>query len=265
MAAGAGEAGWPRTLDPAAWAGRRVLVVAPHPDDEAFGAGGTAHLAARAGAQVDVLVVARGDGGVSGGAEPAQREKESQRCCELLGTRPPVFLRVPSPELREDPAAAGRAAAEALGAARFDVLLVPSPLERHDTHRATLLAALCGDLGAPAAEWWGWSVWTELPLGPGVAEVDITEARSAKTMAMSAHASQNRERKMSAAMAARDLAQASFSRITGDEARKAVERLLDLSELGRQRPAPADTATARARCAAFAAAHAGAWTASLWG
>jgi hypothetical protein len=95
--------------------------------------------------------------------------------------------------------------------------------------------------------------------------VDITEARSAKTMAMSAHVSQNRERKLSAAMAARDLAQASFSRITGDEMRKAVERLLDLSELGRQRPAPADTAAARARCATFASSHAGAWMSSLWG
>ena len=263
--ADAGEAGGTRRLDPAAWAARRVLVVAPHPDDEAFGAGGSAHLAARAGAEVHVVVVARGDGGVDGRSDPAVREDESRRCCELLGTRPPVFLRVPSPGLRDDPAGAGRAAAAALGARSFDVLLVPSPLERHDTHRATLLAALCGDLGRPEAEWWGWSVWTELPLGPGVIEVDISAARSAKTLAMAAHVSQNRGRGLAAAMAARDLAQATFSRITGDESRKAVERLLDLAGLGRQRPAPADAATAAGRCAAFVAAHGRASAAALWG
>jgi LmbE family N-acetylglucosaminyl deacetylase len=260
-AGGDGEA---RSIDPAAWRGRRVLVLAPHPDDEAFGPGGTAHLAARAGAEVHVLVVARGDGGVSGGADPAVREGESRRCCELLGTRPPVFLRLPSPQLREDPVGAGRAAAAALGH-RFDVLLVPSPLERHPTHRATLLAALCGDLGAPDAEWWGWSVWTEIPSGPGVAETDVTEARSPKTLAMAAHLTENRERKLAAGMAARDFSQAVFARMTGAEPRKAVERFLDITALGRRRPAPATTAEAHDRAAAFTRDWLTRWAASLWG
>jgi LmbE family N-acetylglucosaminyl deacetylase len=255
--------GGSRTLDPAAWTGRCVLVVAPHPDDEAFGAGGTAWLAARAGAQVHVLVAARGDGGVAGGADPAVRERESIRCCELLGARPPVFLRLPSPQLRDDPYAAGRAAAAALGQ-RFDVLLVPSPLERHDTHRATLLAALCGDLGTPQAEWWGWGVWTELPSGPDVVEVDITEARSAKTLAMSAHASELRERPLAAGLAARDMSQAVFARITGAETRKAVERLLNLSTLGRMRPAPATSAEAVDRAANFTRAVFARWAEALW-
>ncbi len=267
MADAAGEArgdAAARTLDPAGWAGREVLVLAPHPDDEAFGAGGTAHLAARAGATVHVVVVARGDGGVDGQADVAVREEESRRCCELLMTRPPRFLRVPSPELRADPAAAGRALAQACGGTRFDVLLVPSPLERHDTHRATLLAALCADVGAPGAEWWGWGVWSEIPLGRGAVEVDITGARSAKTLAMSAHASQNRERGLAAGMAARDLSQAVLSRITGAEPRRAVERLLDLSDLGRQRPPPATGAEARARAASWTRAHQAAAASELW-
>jgi LmbE family N-acetylglucosaminyl deacetylase len=267
MADAAGEAGGyaaPRTLDPAAWSGRQVLVVAPHPDDEAFGAGGTAHLAARAGATVHVVVVARGDGGVDGRSDVAVREEESRRCCELLLTRPPLFLRVPSPELRRDPAAAGRALAAAVGATRFDVLLVPSPLERHDTHRACLLAALCADVGAPQAAWWGWGVWSEIPLGPGTVEVDISAARSAKTLAMSAHASQNRGRGLAAGMAARDMSQAALSRITGAEPRKAVERLLDLTALAGQRPAPASAAEARARAARFTAERQAAAAAELW-
>jgi LmbE family N-acetylglucosaminyl deacetylase len=268
MAAAAGDAGGQpaqRTLDPAGWAGRHVLVVAPHPDDEAFGAGGTAHLAARAGAAVHVVVVARGDGGVDGRSDVSVREQESRRCCELLMTRPPVFLRVPSPELRADPAAAGRALAGAHAGLRFDVLLVPSPLERHDTHRATLLAALCADVGASQAEWWGWGVWTEIPLGRGAVEVDISAARSAKTLAMGAHASQDGARGLAAGMAARDLSQAVLSRITGAESRRAVERLLDLADLGRQRPAPATSAEARTRAARWTRERLQATAAELWG
>lgn len=260
----AGGGGDPAALDPAAWAGRRVLLLAPHPDDEAFGAGGTAHLAARAGAEVQPVIVARGDGGVDGRSRVEEREAESRRCCELLGVRPPLFLRVPSPELRADPRAAGEALAAAAGARRHDVLLVPSPWERHDTHRAVLLAALLADPGAAQAEWWGWGVWEAVPLAPGAVEVDVSAARSAKTLAMSAHASQHRERNLAAGMAARDLSQAILSRITGPEPRKAVERLLDLSTLGRRQPAPRTAAEASARVGDWLAAHAEAWARSLW-
>ena len=253
-----------RTLEPARWAGRRVAVVAPHPDDEAFGAGGTAHLAARAGADVHPLVVARGDGGVDGRADVSAREDESRRCCELLGLRAPEFLRVPSPRLREDPAAAGAALRERCGGGAFDVLLVPSPLERHDTHRAVLVAALCADIGTAEAEWWGWGVWEALPLGAFTAEVDVTAARSAKALAMGAHASQNAGRSFAAGMSARDMSQAIFARVTGHDERRAVERLLDLGELGRRRPAPATAAQARERVAAWMGGFLQAWASELW-
>ena len=263
MPGGAGAE--PRVLDPAAWAGRRVLLLAPHPDDEAFGAGGSAYLAARAGADVQPVIMARGDGGVDGRSLVAEREDESRRCCELLAVRPPVFLRIPSPELRADPAAAGRALASDGGARACDVLLVPSPFERHDTHRAVLLAALLAGAGTPTAEWWGWGVWEAVPLSPDAVEVDVTAARSAKTLAMTAHRSQHRARNLAAGQAARDLSQATFSRVTGVEPRKAIERLLDLSALGRPQPPPRDAGEARARVAAWMQDHAARWLAALWG
>lgn len=242
-----------------------MLLVAPHPDDEAFGCGGTAHLMAKAGAHVHVVVAASGDGGVDGGASAAEREAESRKACELLGTRPPLFLRLASPVLRQDPVAAGAALAAAVHGLRPELMLVPSPLERHRTHQATLLAVLCAGVAAEGAQWWGYGVWDALPAADDVAEIDVTEARSAKTLAMSAYVSQNRGRSLAAAMAARDMSQATFSHFTGDEPRRAVERLLDLSALGGQRPAPATADEARRRAAAWTAEHAAAWARSLWG
>jgi len=257
-----------KTLDPAELSGSRALIVAPHPDDEAFGCGGTLHLMARTGAHVHVVVLASGQGGVTGGASPDEREAESRRGCELLGVAEPVFLRLTSAELRKDPAAAGRRLAEVVGDSPPDTLFVPSPLERHTTHQAALLAALCSGLergvGAGDRAWWGYGVWDAIPAVPGVVEVDVTAARSAKTMAMSAHASQNRDRSLAAGMAARDMAQATFSRITGDDVRKSVERLLDLRSLATDCSGAGGPTEVAARIRTWLDARQAEWTAALW-
>ena len=252
-----------KAFTPREWAGQVVLLVAPHPDDEAFGCGGTAHLLAQAGAHVHVVIAGSGDGGVDGGATGAEREAESLRACELLGTRPPAFLRLASSALRDDPAAAGRALAAAVAGTRVALVLAPSPLERHRTHQAVLLAALLAGAPLAGAAWWGYGVWDALPAVDDVAEIDVTAARSAKTLAMSAYVSQNRNRSLAAAIAARDMAQATLSRFTGSEPRKAVERLLDLSTLAAG-PAPADAAAARARVKTWMAERSAAWAAARW-
>jgi LmbE family N-acetylglucosaminyl deacetylase len=239
-------------------------MVAPHQDDEAFGCGGTLHLLAKHGAHVHVMIVARGDGGVAGGAGVEEREAESRQGCELLGLPPPGFLRVPSPALRRDPAAAGRALAAAVGPEPWQLVFVPSPLERHDTHRAVLLAALCAGLPAGAAAWWAYGVWDPIPAVDEVAEVDITAARTAKATAMSGYRSQLGQRPLAAAMAARDMSQAVFSRITGPEERKAVERLLPLAGLHAGGALPADLAAVRARLSAWLGARCTAWAGALW-
>ena len=63
----------------AAPAGKRVLVLAPHPDDEMIGPGGTVILALDAGCAVRVLNL------TSGGADAARREGEAPRVAERVG------------------------------------------------------------------------------------------------------------------------------------------------------------------------------------
>ncbi len=57
--------GAPRELDPAAFAGRDVLVLAPHPDDEVIGAGGTLSRLVAAGARVTALQATDGSEGAA--------------------------------------------------------------------------------------------------------------------------------------------------------------------------------------------------------
>lgn len=257
--------------------GGRLLLLAPHCDDEVLGAGGTARLLAARGLSVQPVIAARSPG-VRGGAGPETRVAEARAACELLGVEPPLFLDLPSAELRAAPRDAGAGLAALLAdAAPLAGVLAPWPFERHDTHRATLLAGLWAlhdaapggaratdggaALFAPDAPWWGYGVWDALPAGPGVREVDITAARAAKTRAAAAHKSQMEGRAFGAAMACRDLAQAVFSRVTGEEPRRAVERLVDLGELARVVSGGESPAEA---VAAWSAGWARSWAQHLW-
>jgi len=251
-----------KRLDPAEFAAADVLLVAPHQDDEALGCGGTVHLLTCAGARVRVVIVASGDGGIVGGASASQREEESRQCCEILGTQPPLFLRQASAALRAEPWKAGALLREIAGPDSFDLILVPSPLERHDTHRATLIAAVCAGVARLGARWLGYGVWDSIPAWHSVVEVDVTAARSAKARAIAAHRSQNSGRALAAAMAARDMEQAVFAQITGVEERRAVERLMELPGLGGGPPRDADEA--RRRISAGVDTALGSWVAMLW-
>jgi len=244
-----------------------VLVLAPHPDDEVVGCGGTAHLLAQAGARVAVVVMARGDGGIdpSGAAvDVSRRREESRACCQALGLEAPLFLGLRSDVIRADPVAAGAALARALGARRADELLVPSPLERHATHRACLLGALSSGVGRAGARWWGWGAWDALPAWDDVWEVDVAAARVAKTHGIRAHVSQDRPRGLAAASLARDASQAAFSRLSGPEPRRAVERLMDLSALARRTEGLTELAALTRAVAGWTAERSAAWARQLW-
>lgn len=251
-------------------AGQDVLLVAPHPDDEALGCGGAVKLLTQAGARVAVVVMVRGDGGVDGGATDIsieERQGESRRACEILGTEPPVFTELPSAAIREAPAEAAAALGLATGGRKYSALLVPSPLERHATHRACLIAALLADIAEQGARWFGYGVWDALPAVRDVVEVDITAVRAAKTRAVAAHESQNGPRPLAAGMMSRDLSQAVYSRITGDEPRKAVERLLELDGLMPRLPASVtarDAGSVRDAISGWLSERHRIWTETLW-
>ncbi|HWZ86212.1 MAG TPA: PIG-L family deacetylase [Thermoanaerobaculia bacterium] len=121
--------------------GARILVLAAHPDDESFGAGGT--LAANAGKAEAIRVWIATDGtgqeGVEPGAAPeyaGRRRDEAARAAAILGLEAPRFGGLPDRGLAGAGEALWAAVAAQLEDFRPDLVFCPSPVEIHPDHRA---------------------------------------------------------------------------------------------------------------------------------
>src|SRR5258706_5483118 len=176
-------------LEPQDLRGERLLVLAPHPDDEVIGCGGLVALHLRDGRPVHVVVAT--DGAQAG--DGAQREAESRAALSLLGDATIEFLRFPDRELEN-----ARDLDQRLGAIlrewKPDLIAVPSPLEIHPDHIALSRAfcdliardsSLFADLGVARVAFYEVSA----PLRPNTL-LDITAVAEAKYAAIQAHASQ---------------------------------------------------------------------------
>jgi LmbE family N-acetylglucosaminyl deacetylase len=128
--------------------GRRVLVVAPHPDDETVGAGGTSALHLAAGDDVTVAVVTDGSASRAGGLPPSEmarrRRQEVETAAAVLGIQRLVWLGLP--EGRWDAAEAARRLQPLVDEA--EVLYAPSCVDYHPEHVA--VARVLGNLVRPA-------------------------------------------------------------------------------------------------------------------
>ena len=148
-AAGYGLVGRLRPPGPAvrAWTsrgGERVVIVAPHPDDETLGAGGAALLHRQAGDRVTVVVVTDGRASRAGGLSPDEmtrrRAREIRKASHVLGVSDLICLDLPEGqwEEREAHARLRPLLHEA------DVVYAPSCVDFHPEHLkvARLLAPL---------------------------------------------------------------------------------------------------------------------------
>lgn len=123
----------------------RVLVFAPHADDEVFGCGGALALHVCEQAVVQVVVLTDGAAGTGGhgdaGGLVAVREAESVTAAGVLGYEEPEFWHLPDRGLRYDETLVTRVK-EALVRFRPERVYAPSPFEVHPDHRACALAVL---------------------------------------------------------------------------------------------------------------------------
>ena len=182
----------------------RVVVLAPHMDDEVFGCGGTLAKAVGGGADVTVVFVTDGRKGYAAttvaGRSPAEvadwetrlsarRKEESRRAAKILGYRDAVYLDLPDGALACTAAAVDRVAT-ALRDLQPDAVFLPFLTDVHHDHWLTNV--LFADAAAAAAlrsdvACWGYEVWTPVPAN---VVVDVTDVFEQKSEAMGVFTSQ---------------------------------------------------------------------------
>ncbi|MBM4061110.1 MAG: PIG-L family deacetylase, partial [Planctomycetes bacterium] len=173
----------------------RVLVFAPHPDDEVVGPGGCLALHARAGDPVRVVVATTGGAGdpdrrFDPSTYAARREAESRAGLRELGVHDAVYWRLPDNQaLSESDLELGRQlATAALAEFRPDVVYLPWEREGHPDHHALheIVVAALARAGC-RGEALGYEVWNAMV--PDFV-VDVTAVAERKRAALRAHASQ---------------------------------------------------------------------------
>ena len=149
--------------------GTRVLVVAPHPDDETIGCGGTLYKHHLAGDHITAVFMTDGSqgeklaGGISGQALVELREREARAATAVLGINECIFLRNPDASLRCSPQTVGQLDS-LFDSLRPDVVYVPSPLDTHRDHRQTcaIAARALANCLWPVQVYL-WEIWAPVP------------------------------------------------------------------------------------------------------
>lgn len=165
-----------------------VLIVSPHPDDDVIGAGGTMCLLAEKGFALFSLYITHGASPAFKQAIIETRQREALEALKVVGAAAAIFLNLSRTEV----ATSVREIVTVLRLLAPVAVYLPSPFERHGTHRAVTratLKALKKSKGC-CPELWGYSVWGTLSGLPGTKVVDISRAVDAKMKAIRKHKSQ---------------------------------------------------------------------------
>jgi N-acetylglucosamine malate deacetylase 1 len=174
-----------------------ILVIAPHPDDEAIGCGGTICLHSARGDRVTAVFLTSGELGlkqVSSETAWAIREREAKVAARILGLAETAFLRLPDWAVGDHLAGGAALLKPILKHEQPDLIFLPHPDDWHPDHRAAwpvLKRALRGVKPSRCPVLRAYEVWT--PLATGEEVQDISAVMPRKLRALRAHRSQLEE------------------------------------------------------------------------
>ena len=176
-----------------------ILVIAPHPDDDVLGAGGTMAAASDQGKGIFSVYITDGRGSprkdqsISDEAMAVRREKEAQSALQAVGAVGAFFLQRRSEEIAgEIGQKTGKELTELLQFMQPEEVFLPAPYERHRTHqRCTRMSIdalrMAGDLKTTLL---GYSLWGSFWGEKKRVVRDISPFIKKKVEAVLAHASQ---------------------------------------------------------------------------
>lgn len=171
----------------------KVLVIAPHPDDETIGCGGTLCNHSKRGDSLSLLFLTSGELGLK--QHPCEkawqiREAEARRAAKVLGARQLDFLRLPDWNVSGHFKKGAHHICAILAREKPHLIYLPHPLESHPDHRVVLklVRAALHHYDSPAPELRGYEVWT--PIVDYSHVENITAEMGRKCRALRCHRSQ---------------------------------------------------------------------------
>jgi N-acetylglucosamine malate deacetylase 1 len=169
-----------------------VVVIAPHPDDEAIGCGGTICLHTDGGDRVTTLFLTSGEMGLTRLHEEEAkrvREREAESAAEVLGLAEITFLRFPDGYLSVHIAEAARSLRPILEREMPELVYLPHDCESHPDHAMTALIVRDALDGSIRPSLVSYEVWTPLYEYNYAQDISTTMAR--KLRAIRRYRSQN--------------------------------------------------------------------------
>src|SRR3954467_15356229 len=118
-----------------------VLVIAPHPDDEAIGCGGSVCLHVKRGDRVSAVYLTSGELGLKHLPKKkawAVREKEARQAAKIFNLRSVTFLRCSDWMLGDEISKAAALLRPLLKKLKPTLIYLPHPQEWHPDHKAAL-------------------------------------------------------------------------------------------------------------------------------
>ena len=183
----------------------RILVVAPHPDDEVLGCGGTIRKFTSKGREAHVLIVTRGDPKLYAEERIANVRNEARKAHRLLGVAETVFADYLAPNLdMTSKAEIAGTIGETIRERKIDTLFLPHRGDIHHDHRVVFEAGLVAarPVGAnPVKKIFAYETLSETEWAAPYSDdsfiptyfVDIAQEIEHKLAAISCFASQLRE------------------------------------------------------------------------
>jgi N-acetylglucosamine malate deacetylase 1 len=168
----------------------KILVLAPHPDDEVLGCGGTIRQHTRSGSQAKVLYLTDGSHGnraIEQNLLIEMRHKEAKTGLNILGCDDLVFFDLKDSELKANGNTIEKVV-ELIEAYRPEIIFVPFFLDSHPDHvESAVIAAYALRKYKGPMMCYFYEVWTALM--PNIL-IDISDEMDEKIHALEAHWSQ---------------------------------------------------------------------------
>jgi len=122
---------------------KNILILAPHPDDEVLGCGGTMKKYAESGSKVNVVILTRGTSKMYSDERIENVRKEAKNAHKILGVKETIFFDFLAPELDTIPLSEiSKVISDVINKLNIQIVYLPHRGDIHNDHRAVFNAGL---------------------------------------------------------------------------------------------------------------------------